>query len=691
MSVADEIKARLDIVTYIQQYVPLKKAGRTYKACCPFHQEKTPSFVVDPVRQTWRCYGSCATGGDVLNFAMRQHGWTFTEALRELARTTGVQLKARTPEQLQTDDRHEFLRGLLHSAAEQFHRWLIQPDTAPGPHAQAARSVLDYARGKRALSDETLIKFQIGFAPPEWSGLLTTMKQIGYTEDDLIEAGMAVRNDAGRVYDRFRNRLMIPIRDDRGRVIGFGARALDPNDNPKYLNTPETPIFNKSRTLFALDTAKGAIRDSGAVVIVEGYLDAIQAQQAGYGNVVAQMGTALTDAQLQLVAPRYAQRVLLALDSDAAGQNATMRSLEVARRALSQDYAGRMQIDMRVLSIPGAKDPDDLIREQPDLWPQIVDQARPVADFVIEFETRDLSPNATIVEKEAAARRILPLLMASERELYRQDNLQKLAAHLRVAEKTLITWAASQPAEPRAARRPPAQPAPRELTPPPEYDEFGDPIAVDIGIDDAPPAVQPAPRLPAPQDELALERYCLRRLIEQPAWVYAANQRLRTLSEDNAALSDGPLCDLTEEDFLDSTHRSIWSAIREALHSAQAEPGTHIEARLDADSVDVLIGLRVSDAVHVRASIKERLDGDAAVLWDELSKRAAPAFDAKEDLVVAVLRLRAARISRDRESLTVLLAESESDGGETRRLMVSLNVLAQAVRQLDAELSRRIR
>lgn len=691
MSAADEIKARLDIVAYIQRYVPLKKAGRTYKACCPFHQEKTPSFVVDPVRQTWRCYGSCATGGDVLNFAMRQHGWTFTEALRELASQTGVQLKARTPEQLQADERHEFLRGLLHSAAEQYHRWLIQPDSVPGNHAQAARSVLDYVRKKRALTDDTIIKFQLGFAPPEWSELLTTMKQIGYTEADMIDAGMAVRSDAGRVYDRFRNRLMIPIRDDRGRVVGFGARALDPDDNPKYLNTPETPVFNKSRTLFALDTAKGTIRDTGTVVIVEGYLDAIQAQQAGYGNVVAQMGTALTDAQLQLVAPRYAQRVLLALDSDAAGQNATMRSLEVARRALSQDYAGRMQIDMRVLSIPGAKDPDDLIREQPEMWPRIVDEARPVADFVIEFETRDLSPNATIVEKEAVARRILPLLMASERELYRQDNLQKLAAHLRVAEKTLMIWAASQPAETKPTHRAATQSVPHELAPPPEYDEFGDPIPVDVGIDVAPPAAQPAPRPPAPQDDLALERYCLRRLIEQPAWAYAANQRLRKLSDDNPALADGPLCDLTEEDFLDSTHRMIWAAIRDALQSAQPEPASHIEKRLDAVSADVLSRLRASDAEHVRTSIKARLDGDAAALWDDLSKRPAPTFNPKEDLVVAVLRLRAARINRDRESLTALLLESEGDRAETERLMASLSVLAQAVRQLDAELSRRIR
>ena len=230
---------------------------------------------------------------------------------------------------------------------------------------------------------------------------------------------MAVKNEAGRVYDRFRNRLMIPIRDDRGRVVGFGARALDPEDNPKYLNSPQTALFDKSHTLFGLDTGKTAIRDSETVVIVEGYMDAIQAQQAGFKNVVAQMGTALTETQLKLVT-RFAKKIILSLDSDAAGQSATMRSLETARATLQADYSGRLSVDMRVLQIPGAKDPDDLIRETPERWTELVANALPVADYVIEVEMATLPPNASVQEREAVARRLLPILLASENNLYNQ-------------------------------------------------------------------------------------------------------------------------------------------------------------------------------------------------------------------------------------------------------------------------------
>ena len=206
---------------------------------------------------------------------------------------------------------------------------------------------------------------------------------------------MAVKNEAGRVYDRFRNRLMIPIRDDRGRVIGFGARALDAEDNPKYLNSPQTALFDKSHTLFGLDTAKTTIRDSETVVIVEGYMDAIQAHQAGFKNVVAQMGTAMTETQLQLVT-RFAKKIILSLDSDAAGQSATMRSLETARTTLQADFSGRLSVDIRVLQIPGAKDPDDLIRETPERWTELVANALPVADFVIEMEMATLPANASL-------------------------------------------------------------------------------------------------------------------------------------------------------------------------------------------------------------------------------------------------------------------------------------------------------
>jgi DNA primase len=373
MSVVDEIKSRLDIVQYISRTVPLKRAGRTFKACCPFHGEKTPSFVVDPGRQSWRCFGACSTGGDVVSFAMRQHGWTFTEALTELGKLTGVEVRPRSPEQQARDEHADRLRGLLKAAADFYHERLHDPNDPE------AVQTLTYAREKRGLWDDTIARFTIGYAPPGWRNALDLFIPLGYSEDDLITCGLAIRSDNGRVYDRFRNRLMIPIRDERGRPVGFGARALAAEDNPKYLNSPQTPLFDKSRLLFALDLAGGAIRESETVVVVEGYLDAIQAHQAGYANVVAQMGTALTETQLKLVAPRWAKKIIMALDSDAAGQNATRRSLEVAREALQADYGGKLSVDIRILTVPDAKDPDDLIREHPEAWQGLVENAVSIA------------------------------------------------------------------------------------------------------------------------------------------------------------------------------------------------------------------------------------------------------------------------------------------------------------------------
>lgn len=706
MSAADEIKARLDIVNYVQQYVPLKKAGRTYKAPCPFHSEKTPSFVVDPVRQSWRCFGACATGGDVINFAMRRHGWTFTEALHELAQQTGVQLQKRTQQQLDEDKRAEKLRGLLMTAAETYHQWLMLPDSAPAAHRQAARDTLDYARRKRGLSDETLTMFMIGYAPPEWGIMTDLLKQIGYDDSDIVDSGMAIRNDNGRVYDRFRNRFMIPIRDDRGRVIGFGARILNPDDNPKYLNTPETQLFNKSRTLFGLDTAKAAVREAETVVIVEGYLDAIQAQQAGYGNVVAQMGTALTDAQLKLVAPKYAKRVLLALDSDAAGQNATMRSLEVARRALSEDFAGRLQIEIRVLDVPGAKDPDDFIRETPEAWPSVVDASRPVADFVIDFEMRDLSANASIVEKEAVARRLLPLLTASERDLYRQDNLQKLATRLKIAEKTLLQWAASESREMTKSQRPAPKapvaeppdypddlPPPVYAEPPPEFDEFGDPIPYEASGYEEPvaaPIVRPSGPPPA---EMVVESYCLSRLISQPMWVYQVNRKLRQLAGDDIRLSDGPLADFSETDFSDSGHQALWLALVEALNQDDSPPAEVMSRQLDGVAREIYDALRITDEDQIRSGIKARFDGDAATTWRGLQSRATTLINPQDDFMRSALRLRILRLIREREAITAMIAEAENAGDHAaaRDLNRQLLLYTRAQDRLDAELGRRLR
>ncbi len=221
MSVTEEVKARLDLVAYISESVSLKKAGRNYKANCPFHQERTPSFIVFPDTQTWRCFGACGEGGDIFAFAMKMHGWDFGEALRNLAQRAGVELAPSTPEQTEREAAFDRLLGLLDQTAHFFHDQLL--------HAPAAADARAYVQ-RRGLNEATTRTFLLGYAPGGWHTLLNHLGGLGYAQDDLIAAGVAIRNDEGRVYDRFRERLVIPIRDGRGRVVGFGARALKPGD-----------------------------------------------------------------------------------------------------------------------------------------------------------------------------------------------------------------------------------------------------------------------------------------------------------------------------------------------------------------------------------------------------------------------------------------------------------------------------
>jgi DNA primase len=663
MSVADEIKARLDIVDYIQRYVPLKRAGRTWKAPCPFHAEKTPSFVVDPERQSWRCFGACSVGGDVLAFAMKQNGWSFGETLQELGKLTGVEVRQRTPEQRAQDDRLDKLRGMLQTSAEAYHQLLLNSNDAE------ALVALRYAREKRGLSDETIQKFGIGYAPPGWNNMLDHLKLLGYSDEQVIETGLAVRNeDSGRIYDRFRNRLMIPIRDERGRVTGFGARALNPEDNPKYLNSPQTVLFDKSRTLFGLDVAKRAIADTETAVIVEGYMDAIQAHQAGFTNVVAQMGTAMTEAQLKLIAPKWAKKIILALDSDAAGQSATMRSLEVARQTLQADYSGRLSVDIRVLHIPDAKDPDDLIRETPERWAALVEGAQAVAEFVIEAETATLPPQASVQEREALARRVLPILLASENNLYKKDNIQKLALKLRIAERDLLAWADEQ-----ARLRKPSPPRDHALkvlrddlleppdAPPREYDEADAPppgeddAALENGL-----RIKPA-RRPTPTREVAIEEYCLKVLFRRPEAFYAVNRKLRQLGGTNRALLDGPLSDWSAEDFSHSDFRALMSMFRAAIDQDEMELFDYVRSQCDESLLPHLDVIFAEDIDHVRTRLRNGLKADLGIVWDR-GMRVIASVDLQDELLEKALRLRMSRLQREREELGFLQLDAQASG-----------------------------
>jgi DNA primase len=455
MSVVDQVKDRLDIVEIVQSYVPLKKAGRNYKGLCPFHAEKTPSFVVFPETGTWHCFGACGTGGDLFTFVMKQENLDFGEALRVLAQRAGVELEPRSPEAAAAEKRLDLLREINQVAATYFHHLLLNSD-----EAARARAYLE----KRGLNRNTLDRFQVGYALDQWDSLLRYMDSKGYALADLHEVGLVIeREDGSGFYDRFRGRIIFAIRDYRGRTIGFGGRVLG-DGVPKYLNSPQTPLFDKSSALFGLDQARAGIRTTGEAIIVEGYMDVLLAHQHGIDNVVAQMGTALTEAQLKLL-KRYTQRFILALDSDVAGDQATLRGLDVARQVMDREvvpvptprglirFEERLSADIRIVSLPAGRDPDEVIRESPAHWAQLIAQARPVMDYYFHTLTAELDL-ATAKGKAEAVRALGPLIVEIGDRVQRTHYLQQLGRMVQVDERAL--W---QQIRQETGRRPPSRPA----------------------------------------------------------------------------------------------------------------------------------------------------------------------------------------------------------------------------------------
>ncbi len=438
MGVVDEIKERLDIVEMIQSYVPLKKAGRNYQGLCPFHAEKTPSFVVFPETGTWHCFGACGTGGDILTFVMKRENLSFGEALQMLARRAGIELEPRSPQATEAEQRLDLLREINQAAATYFHHLLLESD-----EAARARSYL----ARRGLEAATLERFQLGYSLDQWDGLLRYLANKPYAAADLVEAGLVVeREDGSGHYDRFRGRIMFPIRDLQGRTIGFGARAMA-DAQPKYMNSPQTPLFDKSGVLYGLDQARAGIRTAGQAVIVEGYMDVLMAHQFGVNNVVAQMGTALTEEQLKLL-KRHTRRFVLALDSDAAGDQATLRGLDVARQVMDRDvvpvitprglirYEERLAADIRIVSLPPGLDPDEVIRDNPARWAELVAKASPVMDYYFQALTAGLDLG-TARGKAEAVHLLGPLVAEVGDRVQRMHYLQMLSRMVQVDEKTL--------------------------------------------------------------------------------------------------------------------------------------------------------------------------------------------------------------------------------------------------------------
>ena len=357
-----EIKSKLPVADIVGETVALKRAGTVHKGLCPFHAEKTPSFIVTPDRETWHCFG-CGEHGDIFTFLMRRDGLDFREALARLAERAGVELSQHTAR----EDRHRRrLREALEAAIAWYREVLLQ-----ARQAHRARTYL----AERGLSDETLEQFGIGYALNTWEAMSKRLRAKGFTDDELSGAGLASPSTRGGVYDRFRGRIIIPIRDASGRAIGLGGRILPEGEGPKYLNSPATALFDKSRTLYGIDLAKGAIRREKLAVIVEGYTDVMAAHQAGFVNVVASLGTALTAGQVEL-ANRYADAVALAYDVDLAGETATQRGL--------LEELGPVVSKVRVIRIPAGKDPDELIRTDPDQWRKAVADAAELLPYFMQ-------------------------------------------------------------------------------------------------------------------------------------------------------------------------------------------------------------------------------------------------------------------------------------------------------------------
>lgn len=437
-SVIEQIKERLDITSLVGTQVTLKKSGRSLKGLCPFHTEKTPSFYVFPDKGNYHCFG-CGANGDVFTYIMRTQNLSFGDALNLLAERAGVALPERRAESAE-DRALERLREICASAAQFYHHQL---------RTEGGRAAREYLQ-KRGLAQGTSEAFQVGCAPEGWDHLLRYLAEKGYSPDEIARAGLATaREGTGGHYDRFRNRMMFPICDAKGRVIGFGARALD-DSLPKYLNSPQTPLFDKGGCLYGIDKAIPGIRDLGFAVVVEGYFDALFLHQYGINNAVASLGTALTERQVSLL-KRHTKKLLLALDADAAGAEATRRGLEVAIQVFDRKatpvptgrgrvrYEETVDADLRILQLPAGKDPDEVVKEDPALWQQLVDQAQPVLDYYFALTSAKLDLTQP-QNKSRAVEELLPVVRELAGDKVRQWHyVQRLANMVRVDERVLLT------------------------------------------------------------------------------------------------------------------------------------------------------------------------------------------------------------------------------------------------------------
>ena len=584
MSVVDEIKNRIDILDIVSETVKLRRSGKNYTGFCPFHDNKrTPAFVVFADSGTWRCFGQCNEGGDVFKFVMKKEGWDFAETLKHLADRAGVELHPQTEEQKEQDEQYDRLRQLMEEAVTFYRYHLLQT-----PQGEFALKYL----ADRGVKRETIETVGLGYSPASWDLTRQYFLDKGFSEQELIETGLASERDSGGTYDRFRNRLMFAIRDANGRMAGFGARVLDPNDVPKYLNSPQTAIFDKSRLLYGLNLARKAIRSEDQVVIVEGYMDVIVPYQAGFLNTVSPMGTALTEDHLRQL-KRYTRRIVLALDADAAGEKATLRGLEIARQALDRSseiqfdprglirFEARLQADVRVTTIPDGMDPDEVVLRDPQEWKDIIANAKPVVQHVMDTLAVQKDLDDPKVKREIADQ-VLPLIEdipnAVERDAYRQ----RLARMLKVDERALVGGRAQRPLAGRRKK-----------------------IATAVEPEQTKSITDTLPKNLAS----SLEHHIIRLLLKEPEWIMVLNRVLQKAGLSRLDISDFEQADLQilvrylmqsleqgllePEDYLDQNVPENLRPAMETLKTESREITTQLEQKLQEDLVRSVMKLRL--------------------------------------------------------------------------------------------------
>jgi DNA primase len=648
MSQIDDIKARIDIVDLVSETVKLRRTGKNFSGLCPFHKENTPSFIVSPDRQTWHCFGQCNEGGDIFRFVMKKEGWDFKEALRFLAERAGVKLEAYTPQKQEEKDAHDRLRTLLEEALTFYRHHLSTP---------AGRPALDYLREKRHLTDATLETFGLGCAPDSWEAGLRYFREKGYTDQELLDAGLVAQRESGGFVDRFRNRIIIPIRDEQGRMTGFGARILEPPssppfpkemgggwEGPKFLNSPETPLFSKSRLLYGLDRARKPIRAADQAVIVEGYLDVIALHQAGFENAVSPMGTALTEEQLRLL-KRFSRRIVLALDPDAAGQKAVLSGLQAARQSLDRAdelrfdargllrHEARLQADLRVASMPDQLDPDEIVQRDPQEWKRLIDEAQPIVIHVMQTLAagRDLD-DAKV--KSGLAAQVLPLIEDLPNPVERDAYRQRLARFLKVDERSLAGAQVRDQARGRRTSRPRAEAGQRTEEPVPQETPSTGAAAT-------------------PSPSRRIEAHVLSLLARRPRLLYRLDRALQD--------QEHPLRRLAPEDFGYTDHQEFFRLVLESLEQDADDPDHYLIDHLP-ESLRSLMAEFLSDA-----RLLDSLD-------DQLL----------EDLFRSVIKIRRALLGESVTQVHFLQLESQEQGDLRAEAYLEMDKqLRQALMALD--------